>query len=267
MPTAWLTYSWKDNNDNDVDFIVQEIRKVGIDVKLDRWNIQAGVRLWDQISNFISNPSESDGWIMYATSNSLGSEPCKEEFSYALQRALSERGSTFPIIGLFPSHINNDLIPPSIKNRLYISLSDPDWKERIKASIERKTPTINLPNIDPFYYKVHNHYLNGKNLYVIEVRPRAGSWSPFIAAIPIEEKNDTNPYIQHGPSGIIQDGGVLHNYGFSNSHDGKMWLMYASDEATITQSYYIFCQKLPSMIIFGENRKNANQFVLKLNGC
>jgi len=35
------------------------------------------------------------------------------------------------------------------------------------------------------------------------------------------------------------------------SIDGKIWVMTAGNEATPTQSYYVFCKKLPSFLIFG----------------
>ena len=38
---------------------------------------------------------------LIATNNSLASEPCKEEFAYALDRALNGRGQDFPVIVLF----------------------------------------------------------------------------------------------------------------------------------------------------------------------
>ena len=115
-------------NPCDVDFVAQELVRTGLTVKLDRWNIEAGKRLWQQIENFISNSEESDAWILYATQNSLGSEACKEEYSYALDRALHQRGTTFPIIGLFPSSVDDSLIPAGLRTRLCVSITDPDWK-------------------------------------------------------------------------------------------------------------------------------------------
>jgi len=134
MATIWITYAWNDNSGGDVDFAAQELTRSGLTVKLDRWNIGAGRRLWEQIERFITDPNQCDAWLLYATQNSLGSEPCKEEFAYALDRALRSRGNPFPIIGLFPSTIDNQLIPAGLRTRLYVSITDPDWKERIKAA-------------------------------------------------------------------------------------------------------------------------------------
>jgi hypothetical protein len=101
MATVWLTYAWADNDTGDVDFAAQELQSVGLEVKLDRWNLHAGAPLWDQIEGFIQDREQSDAWVLYATQNSLGSEPCREEYRWALDRALDTRGENFPVIGLF----------------------------------------------------------------------------------------------------------------------------------------------------------------------
>ena len=179
MSTLWLTYSWTDNVTKDVDFIAQEIESAGITVKLDRRNISAGKRLWEQIGDMISDPSACTSWAIFATQNSLSSEPSKEELYYALDRALSVRGGDFPLIGIFPSSIDRELIPPPIRTRLYVSLTDPDWKEMVRATTLGERPKIKHEEISPYELIVHKIIpedyseragLNDKNI-VIEVRP------------------------------------------------------------------------------------------------
>jgi hypothetical protein len=251
MATIWITYAWEDNKDSDVDFIAQELIRIGLAVKLDRWNIGAGKRLWEQIENFISSPKESDAWILYATQNSLGSEACKEEYSYALDRALHSRGATFPIIGLFPSTVDNNLIPIGLRTRLFVSITDPDWKERIKAAAEGNAPSIVSPMVQPYTIDVHKKYEQSGLRLIIEVRPRAGTWSPFFAAIPIAEKDRVNPSILHGARGRVPQGGALFGTGKGTSDDGAWHFLFAQNEATPTQSYFIFCNELPSRLAFG----------------
>src|SRR4051794_37632777 len=107
MPARlWLTYSWADNRDQEVEFIAQQLESENVTVLLDRWEIRPGRRLWHQIAAFITDSASSDAWAIYATTNSLGSEPCQEEMAYALDRALRQRGMAFPIIGLLPSSIS-----------------------------------------------------------------------------------------------------------------------------------------------------------------
>jgi len=250
MAIVWLTYAWDDNGDRDVDFIAQELGADGLTVRLDRWNLTAGRRLWDQISRFIQDPAESDGWVLFATQNSLGSERCREEFAFALDRALSTRGGGYPIIGLFPAAVDIGLVPASVRVRLCVSVTDPDWKERIKAAAEGRAPDVARPRIDPFQVRVHA-IAGPPASYAIELRPRAGTWTPFFAAIPIAERETARPHILRGAANRVPMGGMLEMAGEVASNDGREWIMFAGNEATPTMSYYVFVQHLPSELAFG----------------
>ncbi len=193
MSTIWLTYAWDDNTQCDVDFVAQELVRVGVQVKLDRWNIRAGRRLWEQIESFIQEETESDAWLIYATQNSLGSKACKEEFSYALDHAFNRRGNNFPVIALFPGPVDNSLIPAGNRTCLYVSLTDPEWKERVKAAAEDRTPSLAQPQLEPFTIQVHRDRAAAGHRFAIEVRPRAGTWSPFFAAVPLPRRITFSP--------------------------------------------------------------------------
>jgi hypothetical protein len=248
MATLWLTYAWGDNENGDVDFAAQELQGAGLDVKIDRWNLQAGAPLWEQIEEFIQDPARSDAWALYATQNSLGSGACKEEFRYALDRALHTRDENFPVIGLFPSPVDNSLIPAGIRTRLYVSLTDPDWKERITAAAERRDASIGRPTVDPYECRVHNLQRG----FAIEVRPRAGTWAPFAIAILAQEKDAVRPSLGYGPRGNPNAvSGMLFGTGEEPSVNGEGWILYAQSECTPTQSYYLFCTELPSLVLFG----------------
>ena len=248
MKTLWITYSWEDNKTGDIEFIAQELERAGIAVKLDRWNIEAGKRLWEQIDKFITNETECDAWAIIATENSLGSEPCKEEIAYALQRSLNSRGQTFPILGIFISTIDQKIIPSAIKTRLYVSLKDDNWIERIKAAVEDRSPKIPRTIIEPYSIEIRKSDY-GKNVF--EIRPRAGTWAPFVCAIPLLEKDKVKPSIMRGPKGNIPKGGMLTMCGDVEIDDGEWWLMFAGDEATPSMSYFLFCTEIPSKIGFG----------------
>jgi hypothetical protein len=246
--SIWITYAWDDNADGDVDFIAQELIRQGLDVKLDRWNLTAGKHLWEQIESYIQDPSKSDGWLLYATQNSLGSEACKEEFAYALDRALHTRGGEFLVIALFPTPVDRGLIPAGIKARLFVNLTDPDWKERVLAAVEKREPSIKKLELEPYALTIHK--LDNEQ-YAIEVRPRIGTWTPFIAGIPLNEKKHVSPLMLHGPARRVPTSGILVSSGETVSDDKKLWLLFAANEATQTQSYYIMCRKLPSFLFFG----------------
>lgn len=263
MATIWLTYAWADNSDQDVDFVAQELVRAGLQVKMDRWNLSAGKRLWDQIEHFICDAGECDAWLLYATPNSLGSEPCREEFAYALDRALRERGSVFPVLALFPATIDPDLIPAGIRTRLYVSLTDPDWKERINAAAEGRAPNISVSALQPYLLRVHRNPPGAPHPYSIEVRPRGGTWSPFLAGLPLSEHGRVDPSIMFGATGRVPFSGALFTTGSEPSEDGNWWLMFAGNEATPTQSYYIHCNQLPSKLLFGVNGSQP-QYIVSL---
>jgi hypothetical protein len=253
MATIWITYAWDDNKEKDVDFVAQELGRSGLTVKLDRWNLSAGRRLWDQIENFICATDQSDAWLLIATNHSLASEPCKEEFAYALDRALRTRGANFPIIALFLGSVDESLIPAGVRTRLFVSITDPDWKERIVAAAEGRQHQATRPEICPFYWHVHRS-LPGEHPIAIEVRPRAGVWAPFIAAVPIAEKDTVAPSIAIGPRGSPMVGCVIMTgAGSGLSNDGLWWCESAGNESTPTQSYYIWCKRLPTTLVFGPN--------------
>ena len=42
----------------------------------------------------------------------------------------------------------------------------------------------------------------------IEVRPRAGLWAPFVAAIPLSEKEFVKPMIMAGPRDVPTGSGI-----------------------------------------------------------
>lgn len=263
MATVWLSYAWADNQHQDVDFIAQELGRAGVTVRLDRWNIVAGTRLWEQIEGFISRPSESDAWVLLATQNSLTSEACKEEYAYALERALNARNENFPVIALFLTHIDPFLVPAGIRTRLHVSVTDPDWKERIVAAAEGRAHSANRVEVKPYYLQLHSQQL-GDYPFAVEVRPRAGVWAPFVAAVPMAEKEAVQPFIMIGPRNVPTINGLLVNSGEMETADTHDWLMIADNQSTPTQSYYIWCKCIPSCLTFGENN-SAHQFTVQLN--
>jgi hypothetical protein len=253
MPTIWITYAWDDNTQCDVDFVAQELVRVGVQVKLGHWNIRAGGRLWEQIKRFIQEEAGSDAWLIYATQNSLGSKACREEFSYALDHAFNSRGDKFPVIALFPGPVDNSLVPAGDRTCLNVSLIDPVWTERVKAAAEERIPSLARPQLEPFTIQVHRDRYAAAHRFAIEVRPRAGTWSPFFAAVPLSEKDRVQPHITQGARGQVPQGGELSSSGEAPSSNDAWWVMFAQNEATPIQSYYVHCKELPSRLAFGVN--------------
>lgn len=257
MKRVWITYAWADNRNGDVDFVAQELKAAGLIVELDRWKLEAGKRLWEQISHFIEAPDQSDAWLLYATQASLGSEACKEELYTALDRALQKRGGDYPIIGLFPGAIDHDVIPAPIRIRLHVSLQDPDWKKRIKAAAEGQPLDTDSPNILPYHVAVHRW-----GRFYIELRPRAGRWHPFFMGVPVAEEAAVDPNVIVGPSGQVPSAAMVHvQTGLPPQLDG--WAVrYVGNEITPTTSAYIQCTVLPSRVLFGTRAPGGPLFIV-----
>jgi len=189
-------FAWADNKDDQVTFIAQELRKAGLTVQMDAWTLGAGSRLWEQIEGYIAN---SDAWVFVATHASLASQPCREELAMALDKALRTADNPFPVVGLFPGHVNMELIPTSIRTRLFVTLEQVDWIERIKAAAERRAPAIAEKAIEPYLLKVHQQ----DGAFAIELRPRAGQWAPALVMVPLNECEDLQPQARIEPAGAL----------------------------------------------------------------
>jgi hypothetical protein len=187
-------------------------------------------RLWEQIADFISNPTRTDAWLIYATRNSLGSERCKEELYYAVDRALAARGDPFPVVALFPSAAEIDLLPPALKIRLNVSLEDPHWIERVVATAEGRQPCVDRPEIGPYSISFHR----SSSRHFVEIRPRAGVVSRFFIAVPAGEKDAIEPSIIPGPSGLIPSASCIEGPREfrSETEGGTWWVMTARNQAT-----------------------------------
>lgn len=179
--TLWLSYAWVDNEESDVDFVVQKLQSHGIEVRLDRTRIVAGQRLWPQIDKNILS-SDLDGFAIFATKQSLESEPCQEEIVYALDRVLRSKGSNFPLIGIFPSPMERELIPSAIATRLFVSLKDETWALQITNALSGQ-PAAKSFDTAPFFFKEHRT----SSGYVYEMRPRDGVWHPAFVAVPSDQ--------------------------------------------------------------------------------
>jgi hypothetical protein len=170
MTKLWLTYAWKDNEAEQVDYVIRSLTAGGIDIGFDRAHLVPGQRLWPQLDDAITNPEHSDAWAIYATKNSLSSEPCLEELAYALDRALRSRGGDFPIIGIFPEPLDRSIIPSAIATRLYVSLQDASWCSKVIAGAKKVAPALNLNSISPHVLRAH---VEDEKL-ILELYPRAG---------------------------------------------------------------------------------------------
>jgi hypothetical protein len=250
-PRVWITYAWKDNEEGDFSYLVQELSAVGVEAKYDRIAIIPGRDLWDQIANEIAN-GDIDGWAYLITPNSLASEPCREELAYALSRALNTRGRNFPLMGLLHGVRIQD-VPPALKVRLCVSLANPNWKEEIKAGIEGRPPQVPSAPQTQYVWRIHQGFGGVAASTAIEVRPRFGEIMYWRFAVPTSASVTS---WGHGPSGggsisgskslVVKGGaGALMNGTPIN------WFG-AGDRLSPGISAYVVCNEaVPEFIAFG----------------
>ena len=58
-------------------------------------------------------------------------------------------------------------------------------------------------------------------------------------------------HLAYGPAGQPPETSIMFTRGEGVSTDGKWWCSMAQSEASSTQSYYVFCDVLPSALNFG----------------
>lgn len=250
MKKLWLTYCWKDNEDLDVDYIVQELGKAGLAVQLDRRQLVTGQRLWEQIDAGITRPENSDAWAIVVSKQSLESGPCREEIAYALDRALQARGGGYPLMGIFVEQIAHELIPSVIRTRLYVSLEDGEWVERIRSGTHGESPKITPAVIPPQSITFHRN--RGGHALVVEARPRAGYWNPCAIRVLAAERNLIEGVVVR-PSKKVP---ALSTREFREGYhpSDRQWWMYDGGEAATaspTMSMYAFFNGAPSRLLIG----------------
>ena len=255
MKKLWLTYAWKDNEDQNLDYIVQELDKLDLEVKFDRRNLIPGQRLWDQIGTQISDPSHCEAWGILLTSNSLKSGPCIEELAYALDRAIEAKGGHFPMFALMTDSITSKDLPPSLKVRLCIPLTNNDWKKQVEAACHQRPTGFTPQNLSDFVMTEHIT----DNGFCLEIRPRFDRIAPVAIVVDLDEKQSGNVFGSSlGPAGIIPTGFVAFSRIDSETTltDGtKAWVWGADNETNSTYSYFLSYKSRPKRIWFGHQKK------------
>jgi hypothetical protein len=257
MKKLWLTYAWKDNEDNDIDFIIRELDKVNsIETRFDRRNLIPGQRLWQQIGGLITDPAECDAWGIVLTKNSIKSEPCIEELSYALERALDAKGGGFPVFALLHNISASDL-PPALNVRLCIPLENNDFVSQVIAAVEKRAPGYVPKDVGDWSLK--EHYDSNTGLNVLELRPRFDRISPFAICVDFAEKQSGNVVkAEFGPADIVPNGHVAFSWIDSETTltDGThAWVWGANNEINSTTSIFLFYKTKPKRIWFGHQQK------------
>jgi hypothetical protein len=249
VPKLWLTYAWVDNDNQNVDFVIQQLEGRGIEVFYDRAVLNVGQRLWSQIDKGITDPNRCDAWAIFTTAASLKSEPCQEELAIALDRALRARSISLPLIGIFAEKIDRELISSAIATRLYVNLTDPDWLDRIVADLTG-SPKPKPGLVEPYVILTHDRP-DGRITF--EIRPRTGRWYPAVVLVKKAERGVLLA-VEHGPLGHPPMGSMTSTGPAYSPH--REWAgQTIGHEINAGNSIYATFSTVPSAIAFGQPPK------------
>jgi len=190
------------------------------------------------------------GWASLITPRSLESRACREELTYALERALSARGDGFLLIGLIHGVAIADA-PTPLRVRLCVSLSSPTWVEEVRAGLERRRPHHPRSETGDVRVAIHHPYQGNAALYAVEFRPRFGELRYWVIAYPADFAPS---YRGTGPAGGGGVGGMLTEY-FEGNIDlgGRQMKFFGSGNAITpgTAAYVVFAAEGPDYLAFG----------------
>jgi len=252
----WITYAWKDNDEGDFDYLVQELERNGIPALYDKISLVPGRKLWPQIADKIEREPLS-GWAYLITPDSLASNACQEELAYALQRAIETKGQEFPLIGLLHKVSISD-VPLTLRVRLCVNLANPDWIEEVRAGAAGQPPRREVEERSPYIVKIHSPYLGQPNTVAVEIRPRFGELTYWRIGFPT-----SGPRPVSWGSGPANGGGLsgVKNHmmegiqGIKTNGIEMEFVAAGNPLSPSTSAYIVFHGTLPDILFFGLSKE------------
>jgi hypothetical protein len=249
LTNLWVTYAWQDNDEGDFDYLVQRLEDHGVEARYDKIQIVPGFRLWEQIAERILSP-DTDGWASLVTPISMASEPCREELSYALSRALDEN-ENFPLIGLLHG-VSAREAPPALYARLCVNLSDRNWPTQVRAGLEQRAPLETPRRQWPFTVHLHHPFQGNLEFAAIEVSQRLESLYHWRLGVPVETEI---VFYGDGPRGTGPSGQMTHHLGKTpmTVHGIEVCIVGALGPVTSTLSAWLVVRaaEIPQRFFYG----------------
>lgn len=263
MPKLFLTYAWEDNQDRNVDQVVKELNAAGVEVAYDRAEFGVGDRLWEQIDAAIRD-KDTSGWAIFLSEQSLNSEACLEELSYALIRALKAGAGNFPMITIMAGPVDWEKLPTTLRTRLGVSLEDQLWAQRISDRLHGKKTVPDFSELQPVGIRWHQT----KDGWWLEVWPRAARWDPFEVVVEGGEPMNKFGIVQsgiriltRGPRDRPPADGTYAVTTLARS-DGRRAIRIPGPVDATTHGY-VFVPEIPEMLSVGDSR---TFYTLRFNG-
>jgi hypothetical protein len=241
----------RDGEDIDFSDFARQLKAAGLEASYDSIALAPGEALWERIAPWITC-----GEIMgcaYILTPGNTRNPVGGELVAALERAHTERGGGFPLTGLLHG-LSAENLPLPIKLRPWIHLADPNWRERLKNSFNRRAPE----DASEFQWTIHNPYMGNASQTAIEVCPRSEVVRCWRFAVP----SSVRPVRWgHGSSG----GGDISPVKFSVTRGAgrlkNVDITWFGSEDTLSPSesaYLVFHGALPDFVCFGRAKNPAS---------
>ncbi len=177
--TLWITYAGSDDP-GDPQHAAAELGVVGIKAFYDE---VPGTDLWGQLQGPLSG-AELHGWAYLLTPGILQDVARREAMAFALHQARSLLGPHFPLIALLQA-LPGHMVPPALRGSAEISLSDPKWKEQVRAAILGEPPPRASSTAARYYaMQVHREAGGKPSQTALEFIPRTPELRHWRIGIP-----------------------------------------------------------------------------------
>jgi hypothetical protein len=251
-PRIWISYPWINKEERDFAYLVTQLKNANIDAKYDSLQLLPNAHLWERTVHRLTSVG-FDGWMYILTHQCFTRRTCTEELTAAIDQTLQHMGPEFPMIGLLHD-ISSQQVPPMLRVRPCISLSDPNWRQQISDILSRGSVQTNkaaLREETCFIWTIHPNYGGNPSLTAVEVRSRKESIQYWRFAIPKSARatswgqgascgREISPLRFGEASGSARYG----------SHD-VTWFGAANIISITESAYAVFSGPLPEFICFG----------------
>ncbi len=248
----WISYPWINKEERDFTYLVEQLKSADIRAVYDSFQLMPDAHLWERAAQRLASVG-FDGWLYILTHQCFTRRTCTDELTAALDQALQRMGPDYPMIGLLYG-IAAQHVPPMLRVRPCISLSNPDWKQQLLSMIGKRACNRRkgIAREDTrFVWKIHSDYCGDPSTTAVEVRSKEESIHYWRFAIP---KSAQTIRWGQGPSG----GGELSHVRFSEATGSAKygnrevnWFGAANIISNTESAYAVFSGSLPDFICFG----------------
>jgi hypothetical protein len=260
MAEIWLTHDVEDNLGYAVDFAVTELERAGVVLRIDGRNLRTDP-LWQRAGASLLNPRKISAWCVYLSEATLSRADSLGQIVEAAAKVAEQRPGDLAIALVRPGSPGGRPIPPALASLPSIRMSEQYWAERLRAAVEKRRPEIPPPGIHPYALTLHQWGAEERQQQALEIRPIAGSWGPFVAGVPLREKDLVRPRLVHGPRGPVPADRPYQADDGTPSDDGQWWLLKGAAPADRLNSYYLRHDRMPETILFGVDGGHATYAV------